>query len=206
MIPPLVAVTPGDHGVSHELISLLEAMAGAGLEMAILREPHLGERAYVALARAVAQLLPAVVLHGKHPDALEIAARAGFGLHLPAGADLHAARRRVRGLLGASCHSPLEVAAARSARCDYVILSPIFSPTSKPGDSREPLGLAVLAEVCAAFDLPIAALGGIEPGRVAACRDAGAAAVAMLGGLFPPDASPESSAAAVLACRAAWAS
>lgn len=206
MIPPLVALTPGDHGVVRELVSLLEAMAGAGLSMAVLREPQLSERAYVALARALAPVLGAgLLLHGKHPDALEIASVADFGLHLPAGSDLRAARRRVRGLLGVSCHSPGEVAAARSARCDYAVISPVFPPTSKPGDVRETLGLPLLAEVCASFDLPVVALGGVDPPRARACRDAGAAGVAVLGGLFQPDTSPESAADAVRAYLDAWA-
>ena len=33
-------------------------------------------------------------------------------------------------------------------------------------------------------DLPVYALGGIEPGRVAGCRDVGAAGVAVMGGIM----------------------
>ena len=202
MIPRLVAVSPGD-GAERPLRWLLEAMAGAGLRAVILREPTLPERSYVELARALAPLYgPGLILHGKHSAALDIAAIAGFGLHLPAGADLTGARARIRGLLGASCHDAVELQRALEAGCDYALLGPVFSPGSKPGDTRPPLGLEGLRALAPA-GLPVLALGGITPSRVAACRAAGAYGVAVLGGLFADVSSPEEGADAIRAYLAA---
>lgn len=204
MIPRLLAITPGRPGDGHELVWLLEAMARAGLGAVVLREPALDTRAYVGLARALAPCFgPGLLLHGKHPDALEIAEIAGFGLHCPAGSDLVAARRRVRGALGASCHDAEELRAAAAAGCDYATLSPVFAPGSKPGDGRPTLGLEGLARLAAGAGLPVFALGGLSPATAAACLGAGAAGVATIGGLFPADATPETCAEAVAGWLAA---
>lgn len=199
----LLAVTPGDAHLGRPLQQLLEAMAGAGLEAVILREPGLGERALVALARALSPHFgPGLILHARHPSALDVASAAGWGLHLPSGADLLEARRRVRGPLGASCHGSDELLAAKAAGCDYALLSPIFPPTSKPSDARPTLGLDGLRRL-ALPDLPIYALGGLTPERGRAARAAGAMGAAVLGDLFPDGASPEDCAARVRAWRAA---
>jgi thiamine-phosphate pyrophosphorylase len=66
------------------------------------------------------------------------------------------------------------------AGADYATLSPIFSPTSKPDDTRPTLGVAALA----GHARPVFALGGIDVDRVGPCLQAGAAGVAVLGGLF----------------------
>lgn len=204
-LPPLLAFTPGDPGL--ELVSLLESGAGAGLRMVVLREPDRSERALVALARAISPLFEtdgALLLHGKHPSALRVAAAAGWGLHCPAGFDLRAARAAIHGPLGASCHNPLELAAARAAGCDYAVLSPIFPPTSKPRDRRGTLGLETLAELASATTLPIYALGGVLPRHAGPLRDHGAVGMAVLGGLFSDEPTPEQLAVRVRAYLSAW--
>lgn len=206
-LPPLLAITPGEAGL--ELVSLLEAGARGGLRMVVLREPQRSERALVTLARAVSPLFDhegALLLHGKHTNALDIAAHAGWGLHCPAGFDLRVARARIRGPLGASCHDPLELAAACAAGCDYAVLSPIFRPTSKPDDRRAPLGLETLAELAATSGLPLYALGGVLPRHAATLRDNGAAGMAVLGGLFADDPTPEQLELRTKAYLSAWGS
>ena len=204
-LPPVVGVSPGDHGEQRRIDWLVEAATRGGLTMLVLREPLLDRQAYVDLARRLAPWLgEGLVLHGKHPDALALAESAGWGLHLPAGADLRAARARVKGLLGASCHTALDLAAARVARCDYAFVSPVYHPTSKADDDRHPLGIRGLADLCHAVDMPVVALGGITAGRVSACRTAGAAAIAVLGALFPPGAVAEDCEKAARALFEAW--
>lgn len=197
----LVAITPGLGMAAQQP---LEAMAAAGLRAVILREPGLTERAYVGLARALAPIYGSgLILHSKQPAALEIAQAAGWGYHAAAGVDLGAARAAVRGLLGASCHDLGELQAAADARCDYAVLSPVYAPTSKPGDARPPLGLEGFAALARAVPVPILALGGVTPERCPALIAAGAAGIAALGGLFGADGSPEAAAARVILYRAA---
>jgi thiamine-phosphate pyrophosphorylase len=100
-------------------------------------------------------------------------------------------RSRIRGLFGASCHDEAELERAASAGCDYALISPVFSPRSKPGDRRSTLQLRGLADLASRSALPVVALGGIDSERTGPCIRAGAAAVATIGGLFPPGATPE---------------
>lgn len=80
-------------------------------------------------------------------------------------------------LLGASAH----LGDVLPAELDYAFLSPVFTPTSKPADARAPLGLPGLGAACAATDVPIIALGGVDETNARACLDAGAQGVAVLG-------------------------
>jgi thiamine-phosphate pyrophosphorylase len=98
-------------------------------------------------------------------------------------------------LLGRSCHTTEElVAAAEGADggiADYATYSPVFATASKPGYGPA-LGIEGLAAGCAAVahtgsDLAVYALGGIEPGRAARCRAAGAAGVAVMGAVMRAD-------------------
>lgn len=110
-----------------------------------------------------------------------------LGAHLPSDAlrcegEVALARSLLaRGaLLGVSAHAgdtvPPEV--------DYALLAPVFAPTSKPADARVPLGLDGLRAACAATTTPMVALGGVDQDDARACLDAGAQAVAVLGGVM----------------------
>ena len=82
-------------------------------------------------------------------------------------------------LVGRSCHSREEVARAQAEGCDYVTVSPVFPTPSKPGYGPT-LGPAGLAPLLAA-GLPAYALGGVQPGDVAACLAGGARGIAVMG-------------------------
>lgn len=134
---------------------------------------------------------------------LALARRIGAeGAHLPAGADLAHARSFLgRGrLLGVSAHNLADVRRAADARADYVTLSPIFETSSKPGYGPA-LGAEALA-AAAAFGVPLIALGGVTAANAGACLHAGAAGIAVMGGLFGAE-RPDRSAEALLAALAA---
>ena len=106
-----------------------------------------------------------------------------FGVHLPAGGDVRAARAALgpAAWVSASAHSFDEVLAAAAAGVDAVTLSPVFASESKPGYGPA-LGLEALAESARRSPVPIIALGGIMDGsRLRACLEAGASGVAVMG-------------------------
>ncbi|WP_419848946.1 thiamine phosphate synthase [Candidatus Poriferisocius sp.] len=118
---------------------------------------------------------------------------AADGVHL-AGFDRYP--KVYQGLVGRSCHGLDEVRQAEIEGVDYVTLSPVFETESKPGYGP-PLGLGGLGRIVRQAHVPIYALGGIDLGRVAACRDAGAAGVAVQGAVArSPD--PQGTIAALL--------
>jgi thiamine-phosphate diphosphorylase len=204
LIPRVIGISPGADGTPRDIQSFAEAASRGGMDGLILRETQLSERQLVSLARQLAPWLGAgLILHARHPAAIEIAAAAGWGLHLPSDMDPTRLRDQIRGPLGMSCHSVEALLAAATAGCDYALLSPIFPPRSKPDDTREALGTALLGQATAALGMPIIALGGITVSRAAACIAAGAHGIASMGGLFGPEMSPEETQAAAQALRAA---
>ena len=72
-----------------------------------------------------------------------------------------------------------EVDRAVAEGCDYAFVSPVYPSASKPGygPALGPQGLAALCRP----GLPIYALGGVLPERVAECVHAGAYGVAVMG-------------------------
>lgn len=105
----------------------------------------------------------------------------GMGLHLPAA---HATvPREDIPLLGRSAHDEEEVQRAAAEGVDYLIVGTVFPSASKPG--REPLGLDGLARLTAlASPLPVFAIGGITPARVASVLATGAHGVAVCGAIL----------------------
>ncbi|MCC5888384.1 MAG: thiamine phosphate synthase [Gammaproteobacteria bacterium] len=116
-----------------------------------------------------------------------MARREGIGLHLPA-AHGSVARDGIA-LLGRSAHDEEEVQRAVAEGVDYLIVGTIFPSASKPG--RAPLGLDGLARLTAlAAPLPVFAIGGITPTRVASVLEAGAHGVAVCSAVLDvPDAA-----------------
>jgi thiamine-phosphate pyrophosphorylase len=138
------------------------------------------------LVHTHARLVGALGLDGVHLDRLAgVAAIRAARLVLPPGAwlgvsrhidDLGPSATDVPGPShGADGRGRLRVDGA-----DYATLSPIFSPSSKPNDARPRLG----PEVLYGHHLPVFALGGIDAQRARLCLEAGAAGVAVLGGVM----------------------
>ena len=82
---------------------------------------------------------------------------------------------------GWSCHTKEELDKAFQCGASYALLSPVFRPTSKPYDTRDPLGIERF--IALAGDRPVLALGGINGERYRALRAAGAYGAAVLGDL-----------------------
>jgi thiamine-phosphate pyrophosphorylase len=87
-------------------------------------------------------------------------------------------------LLGVSRHGcdPLDTADIGCA--DYATIGPVYRPTSKPNDRREPLGLEGLRACCQRSVQPLVALGGLRPGRAAETLAQGAVAIAISGAIL----------------------
>jgi thiamine monophosphate synthase len=81
----------------------------------------------------------------------------------------------------ASVHSIAALRRAEAAGARAVLYGPIWSPTWKPA---EPAGLAALEEIACAARVPVLAIGGVTPSRVADCLGAGAHGVAVASGVL----------------------
>jgi thiamine-phosphate pyrophosphorylase len=81
-------------------------------------------------------------------------------------------------MLGLSA-ATLDEARALDGPADYIGAGPVWATPSKP-DAGQPLGLAGLAEICAAVTTPVIAIGGIDSSNAADCIRAGATGVAVI--------------------------
>jgi thiamine-phosphate pyrophosphorylase len=196
--PPLLVISDRSQA-RLPLIDIAEAVFRGGCRWFSLREKDLpaAERR-VLLADLVEFGRPSGAVVMAHEDIDAVEAVGAAGVHLPAGSDPAAARRRLpRGLIGVSAHSENEAGAQLRAGADYVTLSPIFLTDSKPGYGPA-LGLDALAAAAAEAPGPIIALGGIAPANAAACLAAGARGVAVMGEIMRA-ADPEATIRQLLA-------
>ena len=166
---------PGD------LLDMVEANARCGVDWLQIREKDLGSRQLLglvrrALARA-SRFGTRILVNGR----LDIALAAGaHGVHLPSDAPRPSVFRPVVPpgfLIAVSTHTVAEVRRAEREGADFVVFGPVFPTKSKPGRLQIP-GLEGLRAACRAAQIPVAALGGLTPSRIAACAAAGATAVA----------------------------
>lgn len=175
--PVLVGISPGD---GRDLVPWLAALAQAGLPALCLREsPHGALYEWLAAVASV----PTVMIHARtlgHRDLRALEDRTGraLGLHLP-NKPYHAP---LPALWSQSTHRAKDVDRALGLGASWVTLSPVFSPTSKPGDARKTLGIDQFLAI--ANHRQVLALGGITPARHHALVRQGAAGSAVLGGLF----------------------
>lgn len=186
--PPLLVITDRKQARAP-LEDIAEAIFSAGCRWLLLREKDLPADARLALLRrlvAVGEAYDASVMVSG--DAAAVAQAGAAGVHLPQDGDLRAARAALgpSALIGRSAHTGEEVAAALAAGASYVTLSPIFPSPSKPGYGPA-LGLDTLSRCARAGGLPIVALGGVDASTAAACRQAGAAGIAMMGAVMRSD-------------------
>jgi thiamine-phosphate pyrophosphorylase len=151
------------------LLAALERALEAGPEVAVQhRHPEASARTFLEEARVLAQLCHArgnpLFVNGR----LDVALLVGAHLHLPAQGPteedvrphLPAGRQ-----ISVAVHDDDEARHARGA--DLALVSPVYAPGSKPGDTRPPLGPAGFQALAASLSCPALALGGISPDRAA---------------------------------------
>jgi len=111
------------------------------------------------------------------------AREAGLGAHLKAAQPSLPASGRARWpLLGRSVHDPEETRRALADQPDYLVAGPVYPTTAKPGHPG--IGTVGLAEIVeASAGVPVLAVGGLTPARVAEVGSVGASGVAVLSGI-----------------------
>jgi thiamine-phosphate pyrophosphorylase len=183
--PPLLLVT--DRRQSRRPLGNIVAVAlAAGCRWISLREKDLPPDEQILLARALLPLAhdkgAKLLLHGE----AKLAHHAGVdGVHLPSGSDVAAARSLIGRdkILGVSIHTVTEAAALDPTRVDYALAGPAFETLSKPGYGPE-IGRKGLGEITRTAGVPVLAIGGVNVARVADLIAAGAAGVAVMGGVM----------------------
>ena len=182
----LYLVTDRKQTGGRPLTDVVEECLAAGLRAVQLREKDLSETEFTALARSMREVTrrhgARLFINGRLEAALAVGAEG-----LQRGHDalaLSALRSRAPGLsIGASVHSVEKARAAERDRADFIVFGPVYETPSK-GDYGPPQGLPALAKVVGAVKIPVLAIGGITPERVADVRAAGAHGVAVISAIL----------------------
>jgi thiamine-phosphate pyrophosphorylase len=119
-------------------------------------------------------------------DDVEAALRLGAdGVHLGR-RDEGASQARAAGLLLGRSAATLEQAREAAGDADYLGVGPVWETPSKP-DADPAIGVEGLAEIARSVDVPVIAIGGIDPSNAADCIAAGAAGVAVIRAATDPE-------------------
>jgi len=177
---------PAEYAISQAVdlgreafLERLRARLAQGLRLVQVREPGLQRPQIVRLAAEVVALAHAagarVLVSRDAALAREVGAD---GVHLSAGQVAAAAARPDLPLVGASCHSDLELRAAERLGADFAVLGPVCATPSHP--DRAPLGWEAFREAARDAAIPVFALGGVSRGDLRTAWACGAHGVAML--------------------------
>jgi len=171
------------------LIQAVKEAVNGGVEAVLLREQALNDNILYKVAIQFRRILetrgvPLLIAH-RVDVALGVRAQ---GVQLGASSLPVKVARSLLGseaLIGFSAHSIEEVLQAQDQGVDYVTLSPIFPTRSKP--LARPLGLDYLQEAVANVQVPVLALGGVDPSNVEEVMRRNAHGVAVMSALWKKD-------------------
>ena len=162
----LYAVTDRAWTGAQTLYQQVECALKGGVTCVQLREKELPEAEFLAEAREIGALCRAYGVPFIINDNVEIALACGAdGVHVGQ-SDMEAEDVRAAvgdGLMiGVSARTVEEALQAQRAGADYLGVGAVFSTSTKP--DAKAVSRQTLREICAAVDIPVAAIGGI-------CRD-----------------------------------
>lgn len=184
----LYAITDRHRCTPTALLVVISELLDAGVRAIQLREKDLDARALSRLAKPIAERCrrydAALFINGNVKVAQDVGAA---GVHLPASVIARASETLQ---FGCSVHNFDEAKKREAEGADFITYSPIYLTASKPGYGPA-VGVGNLARLAKQITVPIFALGGVTPERVAACMEAGAAGIAVMSGVMSPTGAGE---------------
>jgi 8-oxo-dGTP diphosphatase len=177
-LPPLYGITQAKSMGLEDFLPRLRAALEQGLRLIQVRDKELADAERLNLARKVVESArhygAKVLLNGSPQLARESGAD---GLHLDSGALASLRSRPDFNWVGASCHTPDELARAADL-ADFALLSPVLPTASHPGEPG--LGWSTFAQWVATCPIPVYALGGQNMDTLNDALDHGGHGIAML--------------------------
>ena len=169
----------------EDFLTRIERIAACHPAGIILREKDMKPEEYKELAAAVMEICEhygvKCILHSFPDVAISLHADA---IHLPLHLlkELSQEKKAQFTDLGASCHSVKDALEAQSLGCTYITAGHVFETDCKKGLPGR--GLEFLRSVCAAVDIPVYGIGGIDADNIALVRNAGANGACLMSGLM----------------------
>jgi len=167
------------------MLALIERALHAGARLLQLREPHMSIEEYTDYAHSVIALtrrFGARVLLNADPSLVGVCGADGVHLSGRRLMDLSERPLSLSCLVAASCHNRAELVQASLIHVDFSVLSPVLPTASHP--QVTPLGWAGFQHLRLHSDVPVYALGGMQPDNLNMARQMGAQGLAMIQGLW----------------------
>lgn len=186
----LCLVTDRTRVRGRDFVAVVGECLAAGLSAVQVREKDLGAADLAALCRRLRPLTLAaealLIVNDRVDVALAVGADAvqRTSTSLAVRDMIAVADKRLH--IGASVHALQEAIDAESQGADWIVFGPVYDTPSKRAYGPAQ-GLARLEAVARAVGVPVIAIGGITPERVAAVRAAGAAGVAVISAILEAD-------------------
>ena len=171
---------------SRTLAQQVEDSLRGGATMIQLREKHLALDALQKEALEIQALCRRYQVPFLLNDNVDLAVQlSADGVHVWQD-DLDAGLARAKlgpdRILGVSAHTVQEALQAQAAGADYLGVGAVF-PTGTKGDAS-PLSYETLREICAAVDIPVVAIGGINAHNVRRLVGSGIQGIAVVSALY----------------------
>jgi len=175
--------TTPDSPEFSQLLTLIKSAVAAQIPLIQIREKALNTRVLYELTRRAVGIAHGSSTRVLVNDRFDVALGAGAaGVQLTAQSLSARVVRNAtssRFVIGVSTHSVHEAEEARSGGADLVLFGPVFETESKRSFGP-PQGLSKLADIAAAVDTPVIAIGGIAIENVRECLRHGAAGIAAI--------------------------
>ena len=184
----LCLVTDRHQTRGRDLVGIVAACVAAGLPAVQVREKDLTADDLAALVRRIRALPPSPFLIVNDRVDVALATGADGVQRTHASLSVEDLRRVAdkRCKVGASVHGLDEARTAAAQGAEWIFFGPVYDTPSKRAYGA-PQGLAALERVAAAVDIPVIAIGGITPDRVAEVLRAGASGVAVISAILSAD-------------------
>ena len=186
--------------------ALARAAAAGGAEVIQVRDKDAATNTLLGLVHEVQAAITGTGARLIVNDRADVALATGAGgVHLGMHDLDPTTARRILGppaLIGATANDLAAAQRQFDAPVDYLGVGPVFGTTSKRNPAPT-LGLDALAAIARRSPVPVIAIGGITPERVADVMDAGAYGVAVLSGVASSD-DPRAATARYRAALDAW--
>lgn len=165
----------------NDFLTQIELIAKAKPTAIILREKDLSEDEYEKIAKSVIEICEKYetkcILHNFYDVAIKLDCK---NIHLPLFVleNMPKEKREFFDVLGASCHSKEDAVLAKNLGCSYITAGHVFETDCKKGLKGR--GVEFLKDVCKSVNIPVYALGGIEPSKTLVLKNAGAKGCAIM--------------------------
>lgn len=184
-LPSLYLICPGPLGSREKFLQDIDECTDAGAKLVQLRCKEEIYKKDPDLINEVLQICEQnntrLLLNSSAAIAMEFKMH---GVHLNSARLLQLNERPLDGnyLVSASCHNQNELLQAMRLGVDFVVLSPVLKTQSHP--DAAPLGWDRFSQLTEYTNIPVYALGGMEPGHLPVSWNYGAQGVAILSSIW----------------------